>query len=196
MTLILTSLCFTISTLPTKFEVSLTTVQENFSFIGPDRDLVTISTIPQCFQIAGIIRGTGLPNYRQARIPLRLGINLQTWEYRLRDYPDKFLLQYLKFGFPLSLTDPTSLHNVHISNHPSALAYPEVVDQYIAKEVGLGAMLGPSDHKNFDHYHCSPLLTRPKETDKRCVILNLSYPTGLRSMTASVSHILTVGVSH
>ena len=83
-----------------------------FSFTGPDRDLVTISTIPQCFQIAEIIRGTGLPNYRQARIPLRSGLNVQVWEYRLRDYPDKFLLQYLKFGFPLSLTDPTSLHNV------------------------------------------------------------------------------------
>ena len=88
------------------------------------------------------------------------------------------MFQYLKFGFPLSLTDPTSLHNVDISNHPSALAYPEAVDQYISKEVGLGAMLGPSDHKNFDHYHCSPLLTHPKDTDKRRVILNLSYPYG------------------
>ena len=48
-----------------------------FSFTGPDRDLITISTIPQCFQIAEIIRGTGLPNYRQARIPLRSGLNLQ-----------------------------------------------------------------------------------------------------------------------
>ena len=148
-----------------------------FSFIGPDRDIVTISTISQCFQIAEVIRDTGLPNYRQARIPLRSGLNLQAWEYRLRDYPDKFLIQYLKFGFPLSLTNPTSLHNVGISNHPSALAYPEAVDEYISKEVALGAMLGPSDHKN-DHYHCSPLLTRPKDTDKRRVILNLSYPYG------------------
>ena len=88
------------------------------------------------------------------------------------------MFQYLKFGFPLSLTDPTNLHNVDISNHPSALAYPEAVDQYITKEVGLGAMLGPSDHKNFHHYHCSFLLTRPKDTDKRRVILNLSYPHG------------------
>ena len=148
-----------------------------FSFIGPDRDIVTISTISQCFQIAEVIRDTGLPNYRQSRIPLSSGLNLQAWEYRLRDYPDKFLIQYLKFGFPLSLTNPTSLHNVGISNHPSALAYPEAVDEYISKEVALGAMLGPSDHKN-DHYHCSPLLTRPKDTDKRRVILNLSYPYG------------------
>ena len=49
---------------------------------------------------------------------------------------------------------------------------------YISKDVGLGAMLGPCDYKDFDHYHCSPLLTRPKDTDKRCVILNLSHPYG------------------
>ena len=114
------------------------------------------------------------------------GLNLQAWEYRLRDYPDKFLFQYLKFGFPLSLTDPTSLHNIEISNHPSTLVYPEAVDQYIAKEVGLGAMLCPSGHKNFHHYHCFPLLTRPKDTDKRRVILNLSYPHGA-SVNDSVS---------
>ena len=150
----------------------------HFSFIGPDRDLVTISTIPQCFDIAKIIRDTGLPNYMQARIPLSSGLNLQAWEYRLRDYPDKFLFQYLKFEFPLSLSNPTSPHNVDIRNHPSALAYPKAVDQYITKEVGLGAMLGPCDHRDFDHYHCSPLLTHPKDTDKRRVILNLSYPYG------------------
>ena len=149
-------------------------------------DLVTISTIPQCFHIAKTIRDTGLPNYRQARIPLSSGLNLQAWEYRLRDYPDKFLSQYLKFGFPLSLLNPASLYNVDICNHPSALAYPKAVDQYISKEVGLGAMLGPCDLRDFDHYHCSPLLTRPKDIDKRRVILNLSYPYGA-SVNDSIS---------
>ena len=47
-------------------------------------------------------------------------------------------------------------------------------------------MLGPSDHKNFHHYHCSPLLTRPKDTDKRRVILNLSYSHGA-SVNYSIS---------
>ena len=60
----------------------------NFSFIGPDRDLVTIPAIPQCFDIAKIIRDTGLTNYMQARIPVSSGLILQAWENRLRDYPD------------------------------------------------------------------------------------------------------------
>ena len=138
--LTLAPLFLMISTLPTRLEVSLTTVQ--------------------------------------ARIPVSSGLNMQAWEYRLRYYPDKFLFQYLKFGFPLSLVNPTSLHNVDICNHPSALAYPKVIDHYIRKEVGLGAILGPSDYKDFDHYHCSPLLTRPKDTDKKHVNLNLSHPYG------------------
>ena len=39
-------------------------------------------------------------------------------------------------------------------------------------------LIGPVNNIDHDHYHCSPLLTRPKDTDKRRVILNLSYPYG------------------
>ena len=38
--------------------------------------------------------------------------------------------------------------------------------------------MGPSIHINSPHYHCSPLLTRPKDINDRRVILNLSYPKG------------------
>ena len=32
------------------------------------------------------------------------GLNINEFEHELRDYHDPFSLQYLKFGFPLSLT--------------------------------------------------------------------------------------------
>ena len=44
------------------------------------------------------------------------------------------------------------------------------------KECALGAILGPLDQVDSQHFHCSPLLTRPKDRDKHCVILNLSHP--------------------
>ena len=148
------------------------------SFTGPDRDLTSIQSVQQYLHIADIIRNTGLPNYRQARIPIKSGLNLEAWEYRLRQYPDKFLFQYLKFGFPLSISRPELLHNLQVKNYPSALAYPSAVQQYLQKEINLGAMLGPVDNIDNRYYHCSPLLTRPKDGDKRRVILNFSYPYG------------------
>ena len=70
-------------------------------------------------------------------------------------------MQYLAFGFPLSLNEPETLGNKAIKNHISALQYPETVDRYLAKELEVGAIIGPmSDINNF-HIHCSPLLTRP-----------------------------------
>ena len=39
-------------------------------------------------------------------------------------------------------------------------------------------MIGPVDQVASPHFHCSPLLTRPKDGSERRVILNLSYPYG------------------
>ena len=39
-------------------------------------------------------------------------------------------------------------------------------------------MLGPFHDIPSPHYHCSPLLTRPKDGNKHRVILDLSYPNG------------------
>ena len=46
------------------------------------------------------------------------------------------------------------------------------------KEMDLGPILGPLSHPPSDHFHCSPLLTRPKDSTDRRIILNLSYPHG------------------
>ena len=39
-------------------------------------------------------------------------------------------------------------------------------------------MLGPSNTINHTEFHCSPLMTCPKEGDSRREILDLSYPKG------------------
>ena len=101
------------------------------------------------------------------------------WRLEIGNYPNKKLLQYLAFGFPLSLNEPETLGNKAIKNHISALQYLEVVERYLAKELEAGAIIGAiSDINNF-HIHCSPLLTGPKDTDKRRVILDLSFSQGL-----------------
>ena len=148
-----------------------------FQFIGPDRDYPDTPSLADYISMARVIRSTGLPNYRQARFPVHSDLNIQAWERLLENSPNTRLLDYLKFGFPLSLYNHDSLANKDIVNHFSALQYPSAVTEYLHKEVNLGAMLGPFDDIPYPEFHCSPLLTRPKDIDKRRVILNLSYPS-------------------
>ena len=87
------------------------------------------------------------------------------------------MINYLKFGFPLSMKC-NGLYNLEVVNHSSAEAYPEAVQRYLDKEVELGAMLGPYNEITYHLFHCSPLLTRPKDNNERRVILDLSFPRG------------------
>ena len=76
----------------------------------------------------------------------------------------------------MSLTNPHELNNTKVTNHFSACQCPCQVQEYIEKEIKLGALLGPIKEIDHEQFHCSPLLTRPKDSNKRRVILNLSYP--------------------
>ena len=113
-----------------------------------------------------------------ARIPIRSGLHLRAWEHYLRDYPDQRLLQYLNFGFPLSVQKSDTLACRHIVNHFSACQYPNVVANYLHKETEERAIVGPVAEVDHPAFHCSPLLIRPKDGDKRRVIIDLSYPKG------------------
>ena len=145
----------------------------DFCFIGPDKEPVELNSVGKLLEVAHLIRESGLPNFR---IPIKSCLKVRAWEKYLSDYSDKRVTQYIKFGFPLSLINPHELHNTEVRNHFSALQYPKQVQEYIHKEISLGALLGPVNEINHEHFHCSPLLTRSKDIDKRRVILNLSHP--------------------
>ena len=163
--------------IPSKTRGFLNHQSADFEFIGPDRAPVLINSVQTCLEVANIIRDSGFPNYRVSRIPLVSDLVIKAWEYYLRDYPDKILINYLKFGFSLSINDHTKLANTNINNHASTMHFPNAIAEYIAKEKDCGAMLGPGDKVNSPHYHCSRILTRPKDDNKRRVIVNLSYPS-------------------
>ena len=150
----------------------------SFSFIGPDKQPVPMNSVQDYIKAADIIKSSGVPNYQQARIHVTSNLNIEAWEKCLQNYPDQLLLQYLKFGFPLSIHQDNKLNNDHVNNHFSARQFPQAVDEYLAKEIKMGAILGPVDNIQCPEYHCSPLLTRPKDGDKRRIILDLSYPQG------------------
>ena len=75
----------------------------SFRFVGSNRDLVLTDSVQKCIEVTDVIFSTGLPNYRMTFIPIKSGLHLQAWRNHLVDYPDQRLIQYLTFGFPLSV---------------------------------------------------------------------------------------------
>ena len=125
----------------------------HFKFIGPDRAKPSSLSLADYIHMAMVIRSTGLPNYKQARLPVNSNLNIQAWEKLLVNSPNTRLLDYLKFGFPLSLTNYESLNNTDVVNHFSALQHPKAVSDYLHKEVDLGAILGPFDDIPYHEFH-------------------------------------------
>ena len=136
----------------------------NFNFIGPDKEPVHIDTIDDLIKVANQVLDTGVPNYKGARIPIVSKLNVAAWEAYAADYGDKRIVDYIKFGMPLSI-DPhrDKLCSQSIQNHHSAIQHPQAVSDYIEKELSFGALLGPMTSIPHSTFHCSPLMTRPKD---------------------------------
>ena len=90
---------------------------DDIPFIRPDRKDIDVDNIDICLRIGHIIRDTKQPNCKCARLPIKSCLNIKAWEYHLSDYPDKRILQYLRFRFPLSLTKNVQLSSQHVTNH-------------------------------------------------------------------------------
>ena len=82
------------------------------------------------FRISQTIKETAKPNDRYVHLPLKSGLNIEVWEKDVADYQNERILNYLKFGFPLSLTNTEVLDNQNVINHYSALTYQVVVLEY------------------------------------------------------------------
>ena len=80
------------------------------------------------------ICSTGVPSYKCARIPIMSGLNVAKWQSYLSGCPDDRLINYIKFGFPLSLSNRDLLCNQSIKNHTSCLQFSDAVKQCIYKE--------------------------------------------------------------
>lgn len=95
------------------------------------------------------------------------------------EHDDEYVLDGIKFGFPLHYTGPI-LDRPNRTAHASALLYQIQLIEYVTVETQNNAMLGPFDRSPFKEWtNFSPLMTRPKsEPHKRRIIVDLSYPDG------------------
>ena len=67
---------------------------------------------------------------------------------------------------------------MQVMNHTSAVAFPEVVDEYLDTEVILNVMVGPFHISPFHKMHVSPMIMHSKPDGSRRLIVDLSWPHG------------------
>jgi len=114
------------------------------------------------------------PNAFGARLPVKSQLNIPTWAFYLWDYHDTHVVDFLRFGWPVSYSAqilPSSSRN-----HPSAVEFADHVEHYIYTELGYHAIAGPFQTNPLHQaLVCSPLQTVPKRgSNKWRVVMDLS----------------------
>ena len=145
--------------------------------IRPEASEALRSLCPGLTKIYDVVRDSGRPNYRGARIPVIHGLNIAAWKKYAHIISDVSLIPMLEFGFPAGYEAPYAPILVS-TNHSSAEAFPQHVQKYMDTELHHGALIGPFNDVPFHQwFRCSPLMTRPKkDSEDRRVILDLSFP--------------------
>ena len=128
---------------PTKLKGYIALQPTKFEYIGPNRLGIDTKNSDQYLRLAKMVRESGLPNYRQVRVPIKSGLNIENWRRHLIDYKDQLLIQYLEYGFPLSMRDSESLSDLNITNHFSAKQYHLSLLIWSKKD-NLGPLWAPS----------------------------------------------------
>ena len=125
---------------------------------------------------------SGIPNVQGCRIPVLSTWNIELLRSLLHDYKDKWIVDYLQFGFPVNFKGRR--HEGGGSrghkNHKGARENMTDVDRYVVTEIEHKSALGPFTSNPFSlQPRFSPINTRDKKdsTEKR-VIVDLSFPEG------------------
>ena len=131
-------------------------------------------------EVYDTVRKTCVPNYLEARLPLKSGLCIPSWRKALVDYRDSELVDFLEFGWPLDYTAPVA-PTPALSNHEKNPLYLSHVNSFLTKELSCNALLGPFEVLPFaPWFQTSAIMTRPKKNSElRRVIIDLSFPKGL-----------------
>ena len=124
--------------------------------------------------IYSTVRSFWKPNYLGAKFQIT-SFPIDKWAIKLRNYPDKQLLDFLKFGWPVGF-EGDRLPTLGLDNHSSSKNFEKDIEKYLQKELSLGALKGPFNAPPFEWTRTNPLMTRPKKDslDRRVI---LDYPS-------------------
>jgi hypothetical protein len=123
--------------------------------------------------------------------PVASQINIKLLGELSQGFYDTQIFDLFQYGFPLNLDKESFIPNLAVTNHGSALQFPAKVNTYFCDETHFGAMLSQFLDPPFPDLHCSPLMTAPKDGNKRCIIVDMSFPSpSSHSVNLSVNNII------
>ena len=146
----------------------------NIVYCGPAE--ASISSSGDVLKAFRIVNDSGIHNHKGAKITVASSLKIDCWYKYLTDYHDKLILQYLQFGFPLSVDFTIFQRRACSYNHTSANINNKFVMDNLNTELSHGAILGPFDVLPLPNCHMSPILTRDKDVNSKRIIVDLSYP--------------------
>ena len=108
----------------------------------------------------------------------------RVWEWYLRDHPDAayrdYIIQGLQQGFRVGFQYGRCHCTGASANMQSAVRQPEVIDEYLAREVRLGRVMGPLEPGRYPEVHINRFWLVPKnhQPGKWRLVVDLSHPWG------------------
>lgn len=144
-------------------------------------------TMSEKIEICNIVERSGFPNYKHCRIPIETPFNIIVWEYLLQSYHDAEFIDFVTYGWPINyIRSSSDLEPIMApgplveKNHTGAVTFPGCLDEYVPKQLQMGAVLGPFSASPFSYpIRISPLNTVDKpDSDERRVIMDCSFPPG------------------
>ena len=120
-----------------------------------------------------------LHNFESTKVPLDMKWNLDKLQVLLNDYPNNVIIEFMRYGWPISHDNTTGSSWVP-NNWPGVLHNEKAVIDYFAMELSNGSVLGPVNGNPFcSKALLSPLSTRDKKDSvKKHVTVDMSFPQG------------------
>ena len=123
---------------------------------------------------------SGLYNYECFKITVPTAIRHDRLRAALGDKAtakEVRVLNLLEYGMPINCDSKFGIKKPQ-KNHFSALAFKMEVGEYFAKGLESQALLGPFKSTPIQDLRFSPIMSVPKETTKRRIIVDFSFPPG------------------
>lgn len=97
-------------------------------------DKITLQEFPEFSNLYTTIKNENLPNFLGAKITLKSDLRLDNWESLLKDYHNRDVCLFLKYGWPVGYEADITLTSVD-KNHQSLIQHSAHVKKFINSEL-------------------------------------------------------------